>query len=264
MAWGDLASNQMVSYADATDSGFTLQPGQTNPGTLQCMTKNDALTKYVLDSSYMTSYASNQLVPKSTWVSGIVGNSFIFGSTGSTSSSGACGLSNTGLTLYSADTTLVVGSRLWYDSGLTNPFATTENVEIWWHSGTKSYRISDYPNPSTFAPYIAEIVNCVAPSVTFSSWSSQSYTTGSQSTSGTVTIAGSPATFFARAIVIGSGTTCNTNININGNTRSAYRPTPGTTDSTTFTLNPGTYSYSVSLTNSTGGLPIAGGIFWTQ
>jgi len=102
------------------------------------------------------------------------------------------------------------------------------------------------------------------PSVTFTSWSSQSYTTGSQSTFGQVSIVGAPATFFARATVIASGTTCTTNININGTTRSAYRPTPGTTDSTTFTLNPGTYSYSVSLTNSTGGLAIAGGIYWTQ
>lgn len=70
MAWSSLASNQMVSYTDAQGGGFTLQPGQSAVTSNQCMTKADALAKYVLDSSYMSSYASNQLVPKSTWVSG--------------------------------------------------------------------------------------------------------------------------------------------------------------------------------------------------
>lgn len=70
MSWASLASNQMVSYTDAQGGGFTLQSGQSSVTSNQCMTKNDALTKYVLDSSYMDSYSSNQLVPKSQWVSG--------------------------------------------------------------------------------------------------------------------------------------------------------------------------------------------------
>lgn len=69
MAWSDLASNQMVSFTDAQSGGFTLNSGQSPVTSNQCMTKSDALTKYALDSSYMSSYASNQLVPKSTWVS---------------------------------------------------------------------------------------------------------------------------------------------------------------------------------------------------
>ncbi len=68
MAWNDLASNQMVSFTDAQGGGFTLQSGQSPVTSNQCMTKDDALTKYVLDSSYMTDYASNQLVPKGAWV----------------------------------------------------------------------------------------------------------------------------------------------------------------------------------------------------
>lgn len=68
MAWNDLASNQMVSFTDAQGGGFTLQSGQSNVTSNQCMTKNDALTKYVLDSSAMASYTSNQLVPKSAFV----------------------------------------------------------------------------------------------------------------------------------------------------------------------------------------------------
>ena len=70
MAWSDLASNQMVSFTDSQSGYFTLQPGQSTVVSNQCMTKSDALTKYVLDSSYMEDYASNQLVPKSTWVAG--------------------------------------------------------------------------------------------------------------------------------------------------------------------------------------------------
>lgn len=147
----------------------------------------------------------------------------------------------------------VAGASLFFGTGQINRF---------WHSMTTTPDQKLYA--SVWAGDIYKEETVTVSSVTFSSWSSQSYTTGSQSTSGTVTIVGNPATFFARATVIASGTTCTTNININGNTRSAYRPTPGTTDSTTFTLNAGTYSYSVSLTNSTGGLAIAGGIYWTQ
>ena len=78
MSWAGLASNQMVSYTDAQGGGFTLQSGQSSVTSNQCMTKDDALTKYVLDSSYMTSYASNQLVPKSVWVAGGITYTQIF------------------------------------------------------------------------------------------------------------------------------------------------------------------------------------------
>ena len=72
MAWGDLTNNQMVSFTDAQGGGFTLQSGQSNVTSNQCMTKSQALAKYVLDSDSMSSYSSSQLVPKSTWVTGIV------------------------------------------------------------------------------------------------------------------------------------------------------------------------------------------------
>lgn len=70
MPWATLASNQMVSYTDAQGGGFTLQPGQSAVTSNQCMTKTDATTKYVLDTSYLTAYASNQLIPKSVWFIG--------------------------------------------------------------------------------------------------------------------------------------------------------------------------------------------------
>jgi len=98
----------------------------------------------------------------------------------------------------------------------------------------------------------------------FSHWYYQSYTTTTQTTSGTVTITGTDATFLARAVVIDAGGTCNTSITINGTTRSIYRPIPGTSDSTSFTLSPGTYSYSVTVTSNGGGFAIAGGIVYTQ
>jgi hypothetical protein len=71
MAWSDIASNQIPSFNDAQTSGFYLQSGQSGSSSVQCMTKNDALTKYVLDSSFMSGYTNDQLVPKSVWVNGV-------------------------------------------------------------------------------------------------------------------------------------------------------------------------------------------------
>jgi hypothetical protein len=134
------------------------------------MTKADALAKYILDSSYMTSYSSNQLVPKSTWVA--------------------------------------------------------------------------------------------ANSVTFSSWYSRTITDGEDSTSGTVTITGANAVFRAQSIVNNADADTSTLITINGTSRNAVRATPGTTNSTTFTVSPGTYSYSISVTVN--GVAGQGAITWTQ
>ena len=61
------ASNQMVSFTQAQSLGFTLKSGQSHTTSNQCMTKSEALAKYNLDASAMSSYASNQLVPRSAW-----------------------------------------------------------------------------------------------------------------------------------------------------------------------------------------------------
>ena len=75
MAWSNLANNQMVSYFDASTSGFVLNSGQSHfttlPAANQCMTKADALLKYNLNPTFMSSYASLQLVPKTVWVSNV-------------------------------------------------------------------------------------------------------------------------------------------------------------------------------------------------
>ena len=65
------ASNQMVTFTAAQSLGFSLNSGQSGVTSNQCMTKNDALTKYNLSSSAMSAYANNQLVPRSVWVSGV-------------------------------------------------------------------------------------------------------------------------------------------------------------------------------------------------
>lgn len=74
MSWTLLGNNQMVSYLDASTSPFTLKAGQSHLTTLpaanQCMDKTAMQTKYNLLASNLTSYASNQLVPKSAWAAG--------------------------------------------------------------------------------------------------------------------------------------------------------------------------------------------------
>ena len=71
MAWSGLLGNQMVTFTDAQGGGFALKAGQSAVTSNQCMTKDAALAKYNLNATNMSSYASNQLVPKSAWVTGI-------------------------------------------------------------------------------------------------------------------------------------------------------------------------------------------------
>jgi hypothetical protein len=70
MAFSDLSLNQMVTFTDAQSSGFSLKSGQSHVTSNQCMTKSEALLKYVLSDSPMSTYSSNQLVPKSAWENG--------------------------------------------------------------------------------------------------------------------------------------------------------------------------------------------------
>jgi len=76
MAWNDVASNQMVSYFDASTSGIPLLSGQSHFTTLpdanQCMDKTAMQAKYNLNATNLNTYASNQLVPKSAWATGVV------------------------------------------------------------------------------------------------------------------------------------------------------------------------------------------------
>jgi hypothetical protein len=47
-----------------------LNPGQSSVNSNECLTKAQALAKYNLNAGSMSAYASNQLVPRSVWVTG--------------------------------------------------------------------------------------------------------------------------------------------------------------------------------------------------
>jgi hypothetical protein len=85
MAWNDVASNQMVSYFDASTSGIPLLSGQSHfttlPAANQCMTKANMQAKYNLNATNLSTYTSLQLVPKSAWAAGFSGPIFIFNGT---------------------------------------------------------------------------------------------------------------------------------------------------------------------------------------
>lgn len=67
MAWSDLTDTQMVSFTDAQTSGFTLNSGQSQVTSNQCMTKAEILAKYNVSATSISGYANNQLVPKGAW-----------------------------------------------------------------------------------------------------------------------------------------------------------------------------------------------------
>ena len=65
MAWIDLANNQIPNYTDLSTSGLTLKSGQAHLASTECPTKAQLNAKYSLNASLLSSYADNQLVPKS-------------------------------------------------------------------------------------------------------------------------------------------------------------------------------------------------------
>lgn len=166
MAFEDLSTNQMVSYVDASTGTFALISGQSHfttlPAANQCMTKGNALGKYVLNSSYMSSYNDNQLVPKSAWIPG-VSYPYTFYTQDDTSSTGSCAIFGSTFTLYSGVAPLAVNTKLYTDINLTNEFAVGEIEGDWYHgTDNNTYRIQNYWNPnSTYDPKIAEIVSCI-------------------------------------------------------------------------------------------------------
>ena len=72
MAWGDVESNQMVTDTNMQTSGIALNAGQSATSLGKCMTKSELITRYNVNTSLMSSYASNQLVPRSVIASGVV------------------------------------------------------------------------------------------------------------------------------------------------------------------------------------------------
>lgn len=123
---------------------------------------------------------------------------------------------------------------------------------------TEASGATDSTNITVVYPYRTD--------VDFSSWSSSSGGVSNQSTSGTVTITGADAYFNAYAVVFTGDMTVSTSMTINGISRTATATfASGRVESTSFTLSPGTYSYSVTVNRSGSGSTFGdGGIEYIQ
>ena len=125
MSWNELASNQMVNQDNAVTSPFSLNEGQSHGSGTLCFTKVMALAKYNLNPTPMNGYASNQLVPKQTWVAGtppVTSYAYLFSINSGLTPLEACGFTNLSLNLYAAEQNLPSVSILYSDSNLTNAF----------------------------------------------------------------------------------------------------------------------------------------------
>jgi hypothetical protein len=139
MAFVDLASNEMVTFTNAATGGFTLNAGQSNVTSNECMTKTQALTKYNLSASAMSAYASNQLVPKSTWVNGITYYAFCTNWISSTSAVGACSSTLVTDTLYTTNSSGIIntGDVAYYlFSGVYYPYDFNETPFASYNEGS--------------------------------------------------------------------------------------------------------------------------------
>ena len=254
MAFSSLLPNQMVSHAEAATGGFTLNSGKTNPGGTQMMTKAMAFDMYNLAVTASTNgIAVNQLMQKSFWLSGVVSYGTSVSYSQFTTASAACAVvGSTAMGGLFTNTTNVVNGTVFYtDANLTSPFQGIGYFQV---IGTRVGRLSS-------TGVVSELQTCVVNSVSFTSWYYQSGTNIYPSTSGTVTIVGASATFNARAVGNSPSSLSDVLITINGVSRTAVKYGSGTTNSTTFSLAPGTYSYSVSVSFDD---LCSGGIVFTQ
>ena len=136
MAWNDLPPDRIPSYADLLTSGFTLNPGQSNPGTDQCVNKAEALTLYNLDVFYMVGYTNNQLVPKLVYAPGTTSYVLNFSTSSAANDQNACVFGTYGLTLYAEYPDPGEGTQLY-----TNPGLTTTYVG---NNAFRKYELDDY------------------------------------------------------------------------------------------------------------------------
>lgn len=116
MSWASLGLTQWVSFNDMTESGIPLNGGQSHTYTAQWITKDELITKYNVNTSYLTGLASNQWVERSLIVT-------------------ASPVDPPTSTL-----TIEFYSNTWYAT-LTNPIPST-NIEIYNH-GVLGYTTSD-------------------------------------------------------------------------------------------------------------------------
>lgn len=268
MAFSSLLSNQMVSHAEAATGGFTLNSGKTNPGGTQMMTKAMAFDMYNLAVTADTnSIATNQLMQRSFWSSGITGIAVGLIDTTATGLPGTCAVAwidpitkytKTGLLAWDGTSPQASGIySIYNDVGCTSFFQIINKLFKAFEGGVYKSVVGD-----THSDNVVQVNTCgPANSVSFTSWYYQSGTNIYPSTSGTVTIVGASATFNASAVGNSPSSLSDVLITINGVSRTAVKSGSGTTNSTTFSLAPGTYSYSVSVSFDA---LCSGGIVFTQ
>ena len=136
MSFNSLASNQMVTEADAATGGFSLNPGQSHGSGNLCMTRNMATTRYNLNSSYLEG-AGNQLMPKRAWMlpaSPATNMYYLAYDEYGELDSDICGAAAPAnlREVYCNATPAVVGSRLFTESSLTTAYVNPITSWDWW------------------------------------------------------------------------------------------------------------------------------------
>lgn len=144
--------NQMVSFTEAQSLGFSLKSGQSHVTSNQCMTKSEALAKYNVDASAMSSYANNQLVPRSVWFNAVPSYYHFVAGSFSTRAE-ACDYDNDYIALYTSSSTIENGIHFFTNSSLTTQFHGTGSFYI---SEGKTFQING-------AGGVANIINCPPP-----------------------------------------------------------------------------------------------------
>lgn len=142
------ASNQMVTFTEAQSLGFSLKSGQSHVTSNQCMTKSEALTKYNVDADAMSSYAENQLVPRSVWVNAdFNGFSYTYniskGTVESGSANATCLVHDLAFSVYSDSSVISLNMFFYANKELTIRF-NGNNTTYYYASGNQLLRIDGY------------------------------------------------------------------------------------------------------------------------
>lgn len=157
------ASNQMVTFTAAQSLGFSLKPGQSSVTSNKCATKTEALAKYNLNASSMNAYTDNQLVPKSAWVSGVTSFVYTLGSSAVEGNSTTCTDNGFSRTMYAGTSSIVVGTVLYIDSGLTTLQIQTGSYVLYYIATNQLLTISG-SNGSVLSISSCNISDTTAPS----------------------------------------------------------------------------------------------------
>lgn len=155
--FSSLLSYQAVTESDAAGAGFILKSGQSHGSGTKCMTKDEANTKYDLNTSIQSGVDGNQLLQKDKWQTPLTVYTYYFNPTTLLNAEDACLLSDGTTPYYSTSSTMIVGSILYSDSALT----TIVNTLLYYIKCTngKVYQTDEFG-------VINNIYTCPPPSIT--------------------------------------------------------------------------------------------------